>query len=103
VQQVFQRSNAFDLEAHDVAAQLRLEAHADLAALDPRCLSLVRLTPMAACLGAIGTVVVEAGDRFTDDDGYIGASFRQTAGSVLADILGSNDKAETVLGLLGWG
>jgi hypothetical protein len=61
------------------------------------------LATMAACLGAIGNVVVEAGDLFAGDDGYIGASFRETAQSVLTNILGASDEAEMVLGSLGWG
>jgi hypothetical protein len=61
------------------------------------------LSTMSGCLGAMGTVVAQAGDHFTDDDGYIGPSFRQAAESALTGLLGSLDEARNVLASLGWG
>lgn len=63
----------------------------------------VDLITMAYCLVALGEVVLEAGDRFTDDDGYISAQFHRAAKQVLANILGTTAEADAVLASLGWG
>ncbi|MGC4091933.1 MAG: hypothetical protein QM756_29430 [Polyangiaceae bacterium] len=60
------------------------------------------LLTMTCCLGAMGTVVVEAGERFSDD-GYIVPRFREKAEAALADLLGSRNRADAVLATFGWG
>jgi hypothetical protein len=61
------------------------------------------LVTMAACLGQLGAVVLEAGERFTDEDCRIRPEWRDAAVAGLRQLLGSPSAAENVLETLGWG
>jgi hypothetical protein len=58
---------------------------------------------MAACLGFLGTVVVSAGETFTDDDHCIRSEHCERAMEGLMELLGSESCAEMNLEELGWG
>jgi hypothetical protein len=57
---------------------------------------------MAACLGALGGVVLDAGSGFTDEDSNIRPEHCAAADHLLIAILGSRDRADAVLTSLGW-
>lgn len=61
------------------------------------------LNTMAAALAILGAVVLNAGIEFTDDDCYVRPEFRAEAVSRLAEILGSETKAEAIVITAGWG
>jgi hypothetical protein len=61
------------------------------------------LNTMAACLAQIGTIVLEAGDDFTEEDCSIRSKYRALGSARLQELLGSKTEAEAVLGALGWG
>jgi hypothetical protein len=60
------------------------------------------LNAMAACLALLGSVVLDAGDRFTDKDCVIRPEHIETATIRQGEVLGSRADAESVLGVLGW-
>ena len=55
------------------------------------------LPTMAAALGTLGSVVVAAGDDFTDDDCYIRPAHRARAVMELAAVLGDRQAAENLV------
>jgi len=57
---------------------------------------------MAACLAALGSVVVEAGPSLTDDNSDILPEHRAKSKVLLTELLGSSNQAEAALGALGW-
>jgi hypothetical protein len=61
------------------------------------------LNAMAACLAQLGGVVLDAGDKFTNEDCYIAPEFRALALGRLLELLGTESHAQVVLGALGWG
>ena len=60
------------------------------------------LSTMAACIAAIGTVILDA-DEFTDDDGMVHPECREQAIALLTEILGDELEAETIVEAAGWG
>ena len=65
---------------------------------------LADLPALAACLATLGTIVVTAGDDFTDDDAYVRPAHRDRAVTSLADLLGSRSATEAIVtGIAGWG
>jgi len=61
------------------------------------------LNTMAASIATLGSVVLNAGEDLTDDDGWIRPEFRAEAISRLAAILGSEAEAGTIVESAGWG
>ena len=61
------------------------------------------LPTMAAALATLGSVVVAAGDDFTDDDCYIRPAHRARAVMELAAVLGDRQAAENLVARVGWG
>jgi hypothetical protein len=61
------------------------------------------LLTMAACMAALGTVVLEAGQALTDDESCIRPQYRSLAISRLSSLLGSESDAEAVVSGAGWG
>jgi len=60
------------------------------------------LNTMAACLGQLGAIALEAGEAFTDADCNIRTEWRKEALVRLNDLVGSSSSASGVLGVL-WG
>jgi hypothetical protein len=61
------------------------------------------LNTMAACLGQLGSVIVSAGEAFTDEDARIRPEHRKQALVGLRQLVGSTSEAESILVTLGWG
>jgi hypothetical protein len=61
------------------------------------------INAMAGALAILGSVVVAAGASFTDADSRIRPEHREAAAAALTQLLGTEDDADNVLGLLGWG
>jgi hypothetical protein len=61
------------------------------------------LNTLAACLGQLGAVTIAAGDSFLGKAFSIRPEHRQHALHELTGLLGTESKAEEVLGRLGWG
>ena len=57
---------------------------------------------MASCLAAMGSIVFDAGGRFTNDDGYICPDFRNAIDTALAGNLVPGLDVAEFLNLLGW-
>ena len=60
------------------------------------------LNTMAACLATLGSVVVAAGDGFTDDDCDVRPEHRATAVRRLTELLGDAARAEEIVDEAGW-
>ena len=60
------------------------------------------LNTMAASLGQLGALVVEAGDGFTDEDCVIRPEWHGAAIAGLKRLLGTSDAAKRVLTAIGW-
>ncbi len=61
------------------------------------------LNTMAACLAQLGAIVLESGDKYTEEDCSIRPEFRALASARLQELLGLKSDAEAVLDGLGWG
>ncbi len=61
------------------------------------------INTMAACLATLGSVVLEAEDEFTNDDGDVRAKHKRDAIARLTAILGDKLAAETIVERAGWG
>ena len=60
------------------------------------------LNTMAAAVATLGTVIVEAGDDFTDEDCFVRPKYREEAVSRLTKILGTASTAESIVERAGW-
>ncbi len=60
------------------------------------------IVTMAACMGTLGSVVLNAGEKFSDDDGYIRPEFRTEAISRLTEIIKNKTEAEIIVETAGW-
>ncbi len=60
------------------------------------------INSMAACMATLGSVVVNAGNEFTDDESFIRPEFRAEAISRLTTLLGSENEAEIIIETAGW-
>lgn len=61
------------------------------------------LNTMAACMATMGSVILDAGENFTDEDCYVRSEFRAEAIARLTVIVGSEIEAETLIEMAGWG
>lgn len=61
------------------------------------------INTLAACLGQLGAVRLSAGESFVDEEHCIREEHRTLALKQLAQLLGTNTKAQQVLDMLGWG
>ena len=60
------------------------------------------LNTMAACIAALGTVILDS-DEFTDDDEMIKPECRERAIALLTEIIGDKIEAEVIVETAGWG
>lgn len=60
------------------------------------------LNTMAACLALLGSIVVDAGDEFLDDECNIRPEYRSLASERLRELLGSESRADAILANLEW-
>jgi len=60
------------------------------------------LNAMTACLAALGAIVLDAGEGFTDEECNIREEYQAQACKTLGEMLGSASAAEAALRRLGW-